>query len=206
MMARIKPHLWVWISLLGLVALVLVGLGIWMNRPYTFRGSALEPAQPAPELNLTDQSGKNFQMSAVKGKVVLLFFGYTHCPDECPTTLAQFKQLHSDLGKQADQVQVVFITVDPLRDNPQQIGTYLKQFEPDDIGLTGSKTDLSNAWSAYGVDVEVPTDATVSTDYEVVHTNRIYMIDQDGRLRLTYAYGTPTEDMLADARALLRGG
>jgi protein SCO1 len=205
-MARIKPHLWVWIGLLGLVALVVVGLEIWMNRPYTFRGSALEPAQPAPELNLTDQSGKNFQMSAVKGKVVLLFFGYTHCPDECPTTLAQFKQLHSDLGKQADQVQVVFITVDPLRDSPQEIGAYLDKFEPADIGLTGSPANLSRAWDAYGVYVEVPKDATISTSYEVVHTNRIYMIDQNGKLRLTYAYGTPTEDLLADARALLRGG
>jgi protein SCO1 len=196
---------WVGIAVLGLTCAGVIGLGAF-NRPYTYHGSVIQPAMAAPPIQLVDQTGKPFQVEDVQGKVVLLFFGYTHCPDECPTTLAQYRQLRSDLGKQADKVQMLFVTVDPLRDSPQTIGAYLAQYHSGVIGLSGDKAALAEVWKEYGVYVNVPADASSSTGYAVEHSNPIYLIDETGKLRLTYTYGTPTEDMLQDVQHLLKEG
>jgi protein SCO1/2 len=203
-MLRSKLLWWWGAGLLALVSLGLVGVGL-LNRPYTFRGSTIDPAMPAPPIHLVDQNGKPFQLSDAKGKVVMLFFGYTHCPDECPATLAQFRQIRSDLGKQADQVAMVFVTIDPKRDTQTQIRSYLAQFRANIIGLTGSPADLTVAWKGYGVYVDIPEWGLTAPAYAVAHSTRVYIIDRQGNLRLTYTYGTPTEDMLQDVQYLLRG-
>ncbi|HVN55642.1 MAG TPA: SCO family protein [Anaerolineaceae bacterium] len=197
--------IWLTIGLAALAGVFLLGASI-LNRPYHFRGSVIEPALSAPQLHLVDQKGKLFQLSEARGKVVLLFFGYTNCPEECPTTLAQFRQIYSDLGNQADQVQMLFVTVDPIHDTPQQLGSYLTQFKSNMIGLTGSPEELTAVWKAYGVYVEVPEWGYSSPPSQVAHSNVVYAIDRRGNLRLTYTYGTPTDDMLQDVRALVKEG
>ena len=204
MMFRYKG-IWLAMGITVLAVLFLLGTNI-LNRPYHFRGSVIEPALPAPQFHLVDQNGKPFQLSDTRGKVVLLFFGYTNCPDECPATLAQFRQIRSDLGKQADQVSMLFVTVDPIQDTSQKLGEYLAQFKSNITGLTGQPADLTAAWKAYGVYVDVPEWGVSSPPSQVAHSNVVYVIDRQGNLRLTYTYGTPTEDMLQDVRELVKEG
>src|SRR5512135_226101 len=121
--------------LIGL-ALVLGGWGIY-KVSYRFHGSVIDPPVRAADFSLIDQNGASYRLSDQKGKTVLLFFGYTHCPDECPGTLAQFKQIKQLLGKKADQVEFAMITVDPERDTVGQLRNYVPGFDPSFIGLTG---------------------------------------------------------------------
>ncbi len=122
---------------------------------------------------------KPFRLSDQKGQIVLLFFGYTHCPDVCPVTLSHFKQIKADLGDQADQVRFVFITVDPERDTADQLSQYLPNFDPDITGLTGSRQSLESVWKSYGV-YQAKQEVGSAAGYLVDHTARTYLIDQQG--------------------------
>ncbi|UCD43495.1 MAG: SCO family protein, partial [Chloroflexota bacterium] len=118
--------------LIGLIA-VFVILG--PTRPYTFQGSLIDPPVAAPSFELTDVDGHRVQLSDLDGQVVIMFFGYTSCPDICPVTLSDFLKIRSRLGTQADEVSFVFVTVDPERDTPERMKKYLTNFDPDIIGL-----------------------------------------------------------------------
>ncbi len=186
------------------LALVILGIsGIFLTRPYTYHGSVFDSPQPAPEITLQDQHGQTFDLAAQKGNIVLIFFGYTNCPDICPGTLANFKQLSDQLGSKAANVRFVFITVDPQRDTAPQMLVYLSKFNPDFTGLTGTQSDLAPVWKAYGVFVQSQPVAG-SNNYLENHSDAIYLVDRSGRLRLTYAYDTPVNDLLADVDHLLR--
>ena len=132
-----------------------------------------------------------------------MFFGFTNCPDICPATLSVFKQVSSELGRASTNVKYVFITVDPNRDTPEKVQSYISGFNPDFIGLSGSEADLTPVWNAYGVYREINTSKS-ATDYDVTHSTRIYLIDTHGDLRLTYSFGTPAQDMADDIRFLLK--
>ena len=194
--------------LFGLAALTLIGLiaGISLlltSRP-RFYGAVIEPALPAPEIVLRDANGKTFRLSGLHGKVVLLFFGYAFCPDVCPTTLADLRVARAQLTKaEAENVQVVFITVDPQRDTPQNIQEYVLRFDPTFIGLSGSEADLAPVWSAYGIFRELATPSAEGY-YLVSHTARVYLIDPQGNLFLSYSFGTPPNDVASDLRQLLK--
>lgn len=191
---------------LGILALigVVIAATIFLPKSDTFRGTLYDPALSAPEIVLTQGNGSSFQLSEMRGDVVLLFFGYTSCPDVCPTTLSEMKRVLADLGPGAESVQVVFVTVDPERDTPQKLRDYVSIFNPAFIGLSGSKEDLEKVWSDYGVyreEEELPNSAT---GYLVNHTARVYLIDRDGNLRLSYSYGTPTDDFVHDLKILFK--
>src|SRR5690349_12843358 len=116
--------------LVGLIVFLLIGVvavGVLLfSKPSTFRGTTYgEPYPVAPEFRLARAGGDSFQLSDARGKVVALFFGYTSCPDVCPTTLAELRQALDELGSQAEQVQVVFVTVDPERDTPERVQEYV---------------------------------------------------------------------------------
>ncbi len=115
------------------------------------------------------------------------------------------KRIKAGLGSQADEVDFVFITVDPQRDTPQRIQDYVAGFDPGFIGLSGTEDELQPVWKAYGVFREVQPGAT-ALGYLVDHSTRSYLIDAGGNLRLTYAYGTPVEDIVKDIRYLLKEG
>jgi protein SCO1/2 len=181
--------------------LIVVGSTVFA-KPYQFMGSKIDPAAPAPDFTLTDQNGQPYTLSDQKGKVVLIFFGYTNCPDVCPTTLAEFKNLREQLGDQADRVEFVFITVDPERDTPQRMAAYLPTFGEGILGLSGSEDELTPVWKAYGV-YRNKVDSGSAAGYAMEHSSRTYGIDADGNLRVTYLFGTTPGSILKDALHLL---
>ncbi|MFZ6030062.1 MAG: SCO family protein [Chloroflexota bacterium] len=185
---------------LGLLAAVVVA-SLLLRKPYQYRGSLIEPARPASDFTLTAGDGRPFTLSTQRGRAVLIFFGYTHCPDVCPVALSEYKQIRRRLGSTADSVTYLFITVDPERDTPQVIGDYTGLFDPAIIGLTGTLDALEPVWQAYGVvrTVHPPENGT----YLVDHTARTYLIDLDGNLRLTYPFGFGAEGVAEDLLHLL---
>ncbi len=190
----------------GALALVaLVAAAVFLSaRPADFRGTSYaEPYPVAPAITLTRADGQPFRLSDQRGKIVLLFFGYTSCPDVCPTTLAELKLVMDELGDAAASVQVVFISVDPERDTQEKIQKYVEHFNPGFLGLTGSMDELQVVWDDYGVYRSVNPSAS-ALGYIVDHTARITLIDGDGNLRLSYGFQTPVEDIVHDIKLLLK--
>ena len=195
--------------LVGLASFLLVGavaVGVFLfSKPASFRGTTYgEPYPVAHEIELTRANGDSFRLSEMRGKVVLLFFGYTSCPDVCPTTLAELKQALEKLGAEnAKQVQVLFVTVDPKRDTPERIQEYVDHFNQDFIGLSGTESDLANVWKNYGVFRET-VEGSSAAGYVVNHTARVTLIDQAGNMRVSFAFDTPVKDIVHDLKLLLR--
>jgi protein SCO1/2 len=194
--------------LVGLILFLLVGVvavGVFLfSKPASFRGTTYnEPYPVAPEIELTRANGMGFRLSEARGEVVALFFGYTSCPDICPTTMAELNQALEKLGDRADQVQVLFITVDPERDTPQRVQEYVNHFNTDFIGLSGSEPELATIWNEYGVFREI-VDGTSAAGYLVNHTARVTLIDQQGNLRVSFGFDTPVEDVVHDLDLLLK--
>ncbi len=177
--------------------------GIFLTRSYTYHGTLFDAPQAAPAISLTDQNNQPFDLAAHKGNIVLIFFGYTNCPDICPATMANLSQLYSRLGSQAKNVRVVFITVDPQRDTAPQLAQFLAKFNSAFIGLTGTEQVLSPIWKAYGVYSQTQV-ITGSSNYLEIHSDAIYLVDKAGRLRLTYDYTAPVSDLLSDVLHLLK--
>jgi protein SCO1/2 len=173
------------------------------SKPSSFRGTTYtEPYPVAPEIVLAKADGNTFRLSELRGKVVMLFFGYTSCPDVCPTTMAELSQALGKIGERADQVQVLFVTVDPERDTPQRVQEYVNHFNSHFIGLSGSGTQLAKVWSSYGVLREI-VDGTSAAGYLVNHTARVTVIDRQGNLRLSLPFDTSLEDIVHDLKLLL---
>lgn len=195
----------IWVGVGSLLLIGVVALFVFLfSQPNQLRGSVIDPPLPAAEINLSDQSGQPFHLSDYRGKVVLLFFGYTYCPDVCPATMAELRAARALLKpEQAARVQVVFITVDPARDTPQAIQEYVSRFDPTFLGLSGTETELSAVWTAYGVFRELGT-PNAQGNYEVAHTARVYVVDTNGNLSLSYPFGTIPEDVANDLRILLK--
>jgi protein SCO1 len=152
---------------------------------------------------LTDANGRQVNISDFHGKIVLLFFGFTYCPDVCPTTLAELKLVMNDLDEKADQVQVLFISVDPKRDTSKTMQAYVDRFDPSFIGLSGTQEELAPIWKNYGIFREV-VEGSSENNYIVNHTARILLIDQDGNLHLSYDIQVDPEDISQDIQILLR--
>ena len=197
------------IMLVGLFSFLLIGAvaaGVFLfSKPDSFLGTMYaEPYPPAPEIELTRANGASFRLRELRGNTVTLFFGYTSCPDVCPTTLAELKQALEKLDEEdAKQVQVLFVTVDPERDTPERVQEYVNHFNHDFIGLSGTEPELAEVWQDYGVFRET-VGGTSAAGYLVNHTARITLIDQRGNLRLSYAFGTPVENIVHDLKLLLK--
>jgi protein SCO1 len=194
--------------LVGLMAFLAVGVvaaAVFLfGEPASFRGTTYaEPYPMAPEFELSGARDTSFRLSDTRGKVVALFFGYTSCPDICPTTMAELNQALQQLGDQADQVQVLFVTVDPERDTPERVQEYVDHFNSSFIGLSGSEPELAVVWNDYGVFRQV-VDGTSAAGYLVDHTARVTLIDQQGNLRVSFPFDTPVEDVVHDLDLLLR--
>jgi protein SCO1 len=191
---------------LGLLVLIGVVMAAVLLLPQTesFRGTLYDPALPAPEIELIRDNGSSFRLSELRGNIVLLFFGYTSCPDVCPTTLSELRKVNEELGSAAERVRVVYVTVDPERDTPEKTQKYVSIFNPSFIGLSGSQDVLEPVWKDYGVYREVAQVSSSAAGYLVNHTARVYVIDRDGNLRLSYSYGTPTEDIVHDLKILFK--
>jgi protein SCO1/2 len=169
------------------------------------RKQVVDPPKELAEFTLTNQDGQPLSLSDLRGKPVLLFFGFTHCPDICPATLAQFRQVKRDLGERGGDVDFVFISVDGSRDTPEAVKAYVEQFDPEFVGLTGSEDEVR----AIGGDFFVffnraQTEGTPSAaGYSVDHTTFTYLIDAGGSLRTIYPFQAPREMMVEDIEGLL---
>ncbi len=188
------------VLLLAIAVLLLAGCN-----NYSFHGVPYEPPQAAPPINGLDQNGANFSLDSLQGNVVLLFFGYTNCPDVCPTTLAELRQLRSQIKDKADNVKVVYVTVDPERDTVARLKEFLPVFDPTFIGVRMNSIDLESVKQAYGVVAEkVYYDAQdPSKGYSVDHTARTYLVGPRGRLVTSYPYQSPIENIQKDVEYLL---
>jgi protein SCO1/2 len=189
-----------WMAL-ALTALLLAGCG--RRAPQLF-GSVVEPPQPAADFILTDQHGQPFRLSDQRGRIVNLFFGYTHCPDVCPTTLALWRQVELKLGADAEKVRFVFISVDPERDTPERLQEHLALFSPRLIGLTGDPAQLEPIYAAYHVFHEKVPAPESALGYTVSHSSSVYVIDREGLWRMTYRFDANADDVVHDLRELLR--
>ncbi len=175
----------------------------FFNQPYTYQGSLIDPPAPASDFTLKTGAGTTFQLGEQHGKIVLLFFGYMHCPDVCPTTLYDFKQIKALLSEQADDIRFVFITVDPERDTLEMLTEFVTTFDPDFIGLSGERAELEPVYKAYGVYAE-KKEVGSAAGYLMDHTARIYVIDPNGNLHLTFPFGMSPEAMVEDLTHLLK--
>lgn len=185
-----------------LVAILVAGVLISCTA-YEFRGAVIEPPDVAVDFTLTDQNGQPFRLSEQRGRVVVLFFGYTNCPDICPATMSDMQVVLNRLGEQRDKVKVVFITVDPERDTPERLQRFIGMFDQDIIGLTGDTTALTAVYKAYGAGAsrrDLPDSALV---YAMDHTATSTIIDKHGQRRLLFGFGTPVDDMFSDLSALI---
>lgn len=195
--------------LVGIGAFLLIGLvvlGTFMfAKPENFRGTTYaEPYPAASEIELVQANGTSFKLSEKRGEIVLLFFGYTSCPDVCPTTLAELNQALERLNsKDAGRVQIVFVTVDPERDTPERAQEYVNNFNTDFLGLSGTEEQLTLVWNAYGVFREI-VEGTSAAGYFINHTARVTLIDSDGNLRISFGFDTPVDDIVHDLKLILK--
>jgi len=190
-----------------IVAFVLVP-GILMAITPHPHGTLYEiPKPPAPDFTLQRaDGGGDFRLSDGTGKVRVLYFGYTSCPDVCPTTLYDLRNTMKELGADASDVQVLFVTIDPEVDTPERLTEYLSHFDPDFIGLTGDEATLEAIYADYGVVVRRADEGEVNPAYgSITHTNSMFVIDQDGNLTLRMHHDTEVEFLVRDLRYVLKG-
>ncbi|NCC30723.1 MAG: SCO family protein [Chloroflexia bacterium] len=189
--------------LLGMVLLMLAACG-----PSTpqFRGTVLEPAEAAFDFTLIDEQGQPFTLSEQKGQVVVLFFGFTMCPDICPAALADLSVVSRELGADAEAIQVALVSLDPARDTSERLQQYVTAFDPRFKGLRGDEASLAPILKSYGVYSEQRALPNSAMGYTIDHSGFIYAIDKAGNWRLLFAHGTTVEDITADLRLLAREG
>lgn len=185
-----------------LIAVVLTALEI-REKQLAFRGSEIEPAMTAAAIQLPRADGTTFDLAQQRGRIVVLYFGYTNCPDYCPGTLAKLQVVFDKLGDEADGIDVVLITADPERDTADVVDEYARHFNPSFIGLSGSEEQLNPIWREYFVGRQIVPMPNSALGYTVNHSTRAYVIDKDGNLRLTFPFEMQANDIVHDLRLLL---
>lgn len=194
-----KRWLFLLLATLSAVAITLTASGC---RPTEFKGTEMPQVQ-APDFTLTAANGEQVSLSDFRDRIVLLYFGYTFCPDVCPATMAQLGQVQRQVDDEADEVQVIMVSVDPQRDTPAIVSEYAAHFHPSFIGLSGTAAEIEVVAQDHGIYYDYPQ-GTDSASYLVDHTARVFVIDRDGNYRLSYPFDTPGEDIVSDLRLLLQ--
>jgi protein SCO1/2 len=171
----------------------------------SFKAVDITGAEYARTLSLPDADGKVRTLADFKGKVTLVFFGYTQCPDVCPTTLAELAAVKRELGKDGDRVQGVFVSVDPTRDTPEVLKAYMASFDPGFVALRGTPEQVKDTAREFKVFyAQVP--GKTEGSYTVDHTAGTYVFDASGKVRLFVRYGSGAEALAADIKTLLAQG
>ncbi len=185
-------------SLLVSIALILAAC----QPEGSFKAVDITGAAYARELALTDHTGAKRSLADFRGKVTVVFFGYTQCPDVCPTTLSDMAEVRKRLGKQGDQVQVLFVTIDPERDTPALLAQYVPAFDPSFIGLYGDAAQTAAVAKEFKVFYAKAAGRTPNS-YTMDHTAGSYVIDRTGQVRLFVRHGASVADIEHDLRRLL---
>ncbi len=184
----------IWVGGASIAALAIVTGILFVNTKPSLHGAVIDPPLPASEIQMQDFNGQPFKLSALQGKVIVLYFGYTNCTTECPLTMAHLKEATDLIGAQSKDVQVVMISTDPVRDTPQAMKDFLGKFSPSFTGLTGTPDELGKIWKAYGVTV---------ADGGETHSYFVYMIDRKGDFRETFLPDSSPADIASDLRLLI---
>lgn len=193
------------LSLLLIVSLLIVLAGVFLLRPHTFNGSILQVPKREGQIVLRSADGP-VRLSDYSGKIVLMYFGYTFCPDVCPTTLAKVKQALNGLSpEETSQVEVVFVSVDTQRDTYEHLQEYVHVFSPTFIGASGTSSDIDLIAESLGVSYKInPPDA--DGNYTVDHSSYIYVIDRQGYLVMTWGHDIQPDEITDDLRYMLKHG
>ena len=178
-------------------------LGACTEGKLQFSSIDMTGADYARDFRLTDHTGKPRSLADFKGKIVVLFFGYTQCPDVCPTTLTELSQVKQLLGADADKLQVLLVTVDPQRDTPEVLKAYMANFDPAFLALRGSAEELAAMAKDFKVYYK-RTEGKTPTSYSMDHSAASYVYDTQGRLRLYTRYGSGAQALASDIKLLLK--
>ncbi len=176
-------------------------LAIYQLRPPDFRLATLPPGPELADFHLLDHDGRPRTLADYRGRVLVVFFGYVHCPDVCPTELFKMAEVMKRIGSASDRVQVLFITLDPERDTPAILKSYVAAFNPQFIGLTGTVAQIDKVAAAFHV---VHQKVPVGNDYAIDHSAGTYIFDARGNLRLFGDLGTGIDDFAHDLRIISR--
>ncbi|MFN8532831.1 MAG: SCO family protein [Dehalococcoidia bacterium] len=190
-------------SVLGAALIIGGGMAIAIaTRPKPVTASVLTPPAPAADFTLRDVNGQSVSLASLRGKPVLMTFGYTFCPDVCPITLVKLAQAKKLLGKGGQDLQVVFVTVDPDRDTADVIKRYLAQYDPAFIGLVPTPTELADLAKTYNVVYEKQPGSEAS-GYTMAHTAATLVIDGQGRVRMLFWPDMTPDEMASDLRTVV---
>jgi protein SCO1 len=170
--------------------------------PATFIGNDISGADFAQKLTLTDHTGKKRALTDFAGKVVVLFFGYTHCPDVCPTTMSDLKNAMKLLGEKSNNVQVLFVTLDPARDTLDVLAKFVPSFDARFIGLWGSAEETAETIKNFKI-FYAKVDGKSANDYTIDHSAGMYVFDKSGKIRVFMNYGQKPAEMVSDIKQLL---
>jgi len=162
---------------------------------------AIEPPLALADFTLTDQHNQPIHLSDLKGKAVLLTFGYTHCPDVCPVNLANFKRIKQMLGTDGARVAFAFVSVDGKRDTPSVLARYIDLFDPSFIGMMGDDSATHQAAKQFGAAYFIDSDAV---DYTVTHTAATFLVDPQNQWRRVYSFNLPPAQIAADIEQMLK--
>lgn len=197
-MIRRPSRLVVLAAAFGLGLALCVGLVLLMSGRFS-DAPAFQGATVGGPIQLTDQNGQPFSDQSLRGKPFLVFFGFTHCPDVCPTALFEVSEIMRRLGPDAARAAALFISVDPERDTPQKLAGYVKNFSPRIVGLTGTPQEIAAVAKAYKVFYEKTPNEAAPADYGMNHTSIIYLMSPDGEY---VAHFTPMTSVDAMAEKL----
>ena len=165
-----------------------------------FNGSDITEARLNPLFELTSHLGKSTNIENFNGKVVAVFFGFTYCPDVCPTTMYELKAIKDSLGSDGDMLQVIFVSLDPERDSIEVLEKFIPSFDPSFIGLTGTAAEIKKIAGQYKIYYQKVGD---DESYTIDHSSAIYLIDKKGDIRIRHPYGSSQKMIVNDIRALL---
>jgi protein SCO1/2 len=174
-----------------------------LNEPVTYHGTYLSPAMPAAPFTLESARGP-VSLEALEGKVVALFFGYTSCPDVCPTTLLRLSAALDELGEAREDVQVVFVSVDPVRDSPERASAYAEAVDASFMGVTGTEEQIAEVAAQYGI-YYAKAEGSDATGYLVDHSATITVLNEKGRVALLWSPSVTAPQMAEDLSNLLDG-
>jgi protein SCO1 len=191
-----------WLMVVALVA-VLVGCTSAAQTPEPMRGAVIEPPRTLSDFSLMSTEGEPFSLGAHHGQLILLYFGYRSCPDFCPTTFAELKQVYAALNEPKDKLKIVFVTVDPERDTLDNLTLYTHAFHNDFIGLRDDGNALKQLMKQFGVVATKRQVGDSALSYLIDHTASVFLINGDGQLIEQYLYGTDYHDIVHDLRILL---
>lgn len=189
------------VFLLGILGAAAWGTGL-LGAGVGFNGTTYEPPALAADFTLTDHEGRTVSLADFRGQGVLLFFGFTHCPDICPLTLSRLSRILADLDADTADVRVLLVTVDPARDTPAVLADYVARFGPHVRGLTGDSASIAGVLAAYAAYAQHHTDP--AGHHQVSHSTAVFGIDRAGQIRVLLPMEQGEAIVAADIRALLR--